>query len=760
VKPYSEAQWRAIDGLGRQVDADLRTLDVRLTQGGEPTFVASAGGDAPEWNLTAHGAEKRRLAARLLRRLHARFAPQGFMHFGQGKWYPGEALPRWALGLFWHADGRPFWRDTRWIADEESNPGHGAGQARRLIESLAEKLGAPMEFVVPAYEDPWPALDVESSLPANVDPLRGDLGDASERARLARLLRQGLGAVVGYALPLCALTQDAGSRRAVEWRSGRWPLRRERLYVAPGDSPIGYRLPLDALPAGDEVLRAALCVEARDGRIQVFVPPLDSLEAYLTLVEIIERCARELALPVLPEGYEPPAADGLLALKVTPDPGVIEINVHPARGWEDLVAITNTVYEEAKSVGLVAGKFLRDGRRTGTGGGSHITLGGSAPPDSPLLRRPDLLRSLIAYWQNHPALSYFFAGLFIGPTCQAPRVDEAREDSLYELEIAFQQLERLQQSGSPAPEQVDRLLRNLLVDITGNTHRAEFCIDKLYSPDGPTGRLGLLELRGFEMAPHERMAAVQFLLVRALVAQFWTTPYRGRVIRWGTALHDRFMLPHYIAEDMRDVVSMLNTAGCAFEFDWLKPFLEFRFPRCGTAVCDGIKLELQHALEPWPVLGEAATSIGTSRAVDASLERVQVKVGGMDGKRHVVFCNGLQLPLRPTGDPGEHVAGVRFRARLFPSVLHSTIGLQTPLVFDIVDARSGRSIGGCAYHAADPSGKGYDRLPADEVEAEGRCKERFVPRGPSARTISVPPAATAPDAPHSLDLRYRPEPPG
>lgn len=748
MNPYSDAQWQAIDGLGRRVDADLRALDVRLTQGGEPTFVLESGGEAPEWNYAAIGAEKRRLAARLLRHLRSRFAPLGLMLVGQGKQYPGEPLPRWALGLCWRAGGAPVWRDAAWIADEDAPANHGNEHARRLIERLAIRLDLGTEFIAPAYEDPWPALDAESRLPVDVDPLRADLNDPPERARLARLLREGFHTAAGYVLPLRAAPDAAAS-----WHSDRWPLRRERLYLIPGDSSIGHRLPLDSRPAGGDTGRTALCVQAREGRVHVFVPPLGNFDAYLELISLIEQCARELAMPVTLEGYEPPADESLRALRITPDPGVIEVNVQPAADWGELTLISTTVYEQARALGLAPAKHVHDGRRIGTGGGNHITLGGATPADSPMLRRPDVLASLVTCWQAHPALSYLFAGQFVGPTCQAPRVDETREDSLDELEIAFREIERLTRRGAMAPEQLHGLLSDLLVDITGNAHRAEFCIDKLWSPDGPAGRLGLLELRAFEMAPHERMAAVQFLIVRALLAQFWKTPYRGRLVRWGAALHDRFMLPYYIAQDMREVLSMLGAAGYAFEFGWLQPFFEFRFPRYGSVSHNGVTLELRHALEPWPVLGDAAAAIGTSRTVDASLERVQVRVTGMEDRRHVVLCNGRLLPHRPTGAPGEAVAGVRFRARLVPHMLQPTIGLHTPLVFEIVNTRNRRPIGGCAYYAADPSGKPYERLPVDAFEAEGRRRARFEARGPANRTCDVRLEQDDPDAPCTLDLR-------
>lgn len=804
TKPYSDEQWHDILSVGRQVDAELAYGDVRLTMGGEPTFVALDYPDDAEWNTAAMGPNKRRLAAELFHRLRAHYAPHALVHFGQGKWYPGEQLPRWSLNCFWRKDGEPIWQDPALYADETRYYGADARLAARFLASLAGRLGLSAEHVFPAYEDWLYYLWRERRLPANVTPEDARLSDPLERERLRKVFCRGLGEVVGQVLPLTrSASEDA-------WLTGPWFLRDEHCRLIPGDSPLGYRLPLDSQPwvgeldypyvtpqdphqpfpplpsrqsiqqqlrtplhpgnghgkpaegegpaapgpfeSASGVVRTALCAEPRDGRLYLFMPPLQRLDDYLELVAAIEATARELRCPVLLEGYEPPADPRLTHFRVTPDPGVIEVNIHPAASWDELVERTEFLYEAARLSRLSSEKFMLDGRHTGTGGGNHFVLGGATPAESPFLRRPDLLRSLISYWHNHPSLSYLFSGLFIGPTSQAPRVDEARNDALYELEIAFAQMP---EPGRECPPWlVDRLLRHLLVDVTGNTHRAEFCIDKLYSPDSASGRLGLLELRAFEMPPHARMSLAQQLLLRALVARFWHEPYRPpRLARWGTELHDRFLLPHFVEQDFADVIQELNAAGYPLRAEWFAPHLEFRFPKLGDYAVKGIDLELRQALEPWHVLGEEGAVGGTVRYVDSSLERVQVRLAGLAPDRYLLTCNGVPVPLRPTGKVGEFVGGVRYRAWQPASCLQPTIGVHAPLVFDLVDTWMQRSLGGCQYHVAHPGGRNFEALPVNAYAAESRRLARFFRHGhsPGEQTLSEP--INNNELPMTLDLR-------
>ena len=752
TRPFSDESWAALDALGQAVDRDLVAHDVRLTTGGEPTFVASDDYQSAEWRVDALGPSKRRRADDLVRRLCARFAPGGFLHHGQGKWYPGERQPRWAISLYWRRDGKRLWNDLALIARDKDALPPALDQAQLFANTVAAALGIAPEHVLPAFEDPAPLLLEEAAYPIDIDPLAPALADRHGRATLVRALERGLSAPAGFVLPLRA----ADSRG---WISETWSLRRGRLFLLRGDSPIGLRLPLKSLPErgadGEAKVRTALAVEPRNGALCVFMPPVESLDHYVDLLNAVEATAAKLQRPIRLEGYPPPADPILVVIKVTPDPGVIEVNVHPAATWHEAVAITSGVYEDASLSGLGAEKFLRDGRHTGTGGGSHIVLGGATPADSPFARRPDLLKSFVLYWQRHPSPSYLFSSLFVGPTSQAPRVDEARHESLYELEIALSRVRPPGDGEPPSPDVVDRMLRNLLVDVTGNSHRAEICIDKLFSPDSPTGGLGLVEFRAFEMPPHPRMSLAQQLLIRALTAWFWREPQDGPCVRWGTALHDRFMLPHFIWEDFLGVLADLARAGYDFDPVWFEAQREFRFPVHGAVEHGGVRLELRQALEPWHVLADDSGG-ATSRPVDSSVERLQIKAEGLNPTRHIVACNGRRVPLVSTGRVGEFVAGVRFKAYPFTSAMHPTLPVDAPLTFDLLDGWSRRSLGGCVYHVVHPGGRWYETYPVNANEAEARRLARFAEHGHTPGFVDIPPEERAAEFPATLDLRRLP----
>ena len=756
--PYADSQWNEILALGDSVDEKLNQQDVRLTMGGEPTFVSMDDMESPEWNTAALGEHKLERAGVFLEKLRNEFSPQGIVAYAQGKWYPGEPTPRWALISHWRTDGEPIWNDSSRIATPDSHVAEEK-DARTFIKALSAELNVDQDHIRALHEDPLHKLHLEALLPDSADLASLNLKDSRSRRYLVEQLTKGIDEPVGYMLPLAYEPVGGG-----HWISSQWPLRRQEVFLMPGDSPAGLRLPLESLPedkdvdseanstlsdtfdpssplprlkqagaavsarprgaasSSDRLIRTTLCAEIRNGSLYIFIPPLKNAESWVLLMASIEQaCIKANVHPVI-EGYEPPRDARLQSFRLTPDPGVIEVNIHPSQSFRELVDRTETIYEAARESRLAAEKFMVDGRHTGTGGGNHVTMGGHTPADSPFLRRPELLRSVITFWQHHPSLSYLFSGMFIGPTSQAPRIDEARNESLYELEMA---LSRLPSGDSNKPWLVDRLLRNLLIDLTGNTHRTEICIDKLYSPDGPAGRLGIVELRAFEMPPHARMSIVQALLIRCLISRFWDAPYSGKLVRWGTELHDKFMLPHYLWQDINDVIDDLNRHGLAFDADWLDAFWEFRFPVYGVRQIDGISLELRAAIEPWHVLGEEASAGGMARYVDSSLERIQLKVSGFTDSRYKITCNGCVLPLRKTDTAGEYVVGVRYRAWQPTFALHPDLPVDTPLVFDVIDTWSNRSLGGCSYHVSDPGGRSYDDVPVNANVAESRRLARF-----------------------------------
>jgi len=810
TKPFSQHQWNEINKLGKKIDAAGKKADLRLTIGGEPTFISTENRDALEWNTAALGDEKWDKAVELLFRLRKKFGPQASVHFGQGKWYGGESMPRWALGFFWRKDGQKVWNNDELIAQpNRKKPAKiNPEQTEKFAKKLSQSLGIDENCAIPAYEDIPHILMRERILPI-AGKIIDEAANDDEIKRLLKLDKKDLGKPRAFVLPILY------SIKRKKWISNLWKFKSDHMFLIPGDSAAGFRMPLNSIPfvkgADEEVpplrsnfdnlpklpewtklyknaqnnlkkipdpkesaylkkdpngyVRTAICIEARDGALRVFLPPTYYAEHYLELVASIEATADALKIPVIIEGYEPPRDLRMENFHVTPDPGVIEVNVHPASNWDELKFINETIYDEAAKIKLTAEKFLLDGKRTGTGGGNHIIAGGATPDESPFLRRPDLLKSVITYWQNHPGLSYLFSSQFIGPTSQAPRIDEARHEGIYELEIALKQIEEgikgkgagvkgNKKDGTPL-WLVDRLLRNILVDVSGNTHRTEICIDKLYSPDGERGRLGLLEFRGFEMTPHARMNLLQVLLIQALITKFWKHPYKAKLIPWGNKLHDQFMLPHFVWEDFLHVLADLKEYGFEFKKEWFMPQFDFRFPLNGTYETDGITIELRSALEPWPVLGEENVAGATSRGVDAALERLQLKVTGLDESLFAITCNGVRVNLHnaSTLDSDTKISGIKFKAWDPPFTMHPNLKINSPLTFDIVDLNSKYTIGGCKYHVFHPGGRNYDTSPVNVNEAEGRVISRFEKMGHSSGKIRFKNIDPHPEFPFTLDLR-------
>lgn len=785
--PYTDEVWLALREAGDRCDARLSELGLRMTMGGEPTFLAREDLDAPEWNTAALGPSKWRHGLRLIEQLRERLAPRGVVLQRMGKHYPGESLPRWALDAIGRTDGERLWG----ASDAVPAP----LDAKTFADTLADALGlasGPM----PAYEDPWHFIDREARVPVDLDPCSSDLQDGEERARLARVLTRGLREVVGWVLPLVRERDGDG------WRTQAWSFRRGQLFLLPGDSPIGLRLPLDSLageadpiavdepthpgprdprlgeqpklelatatPTPPKAIHTALCVELRDDALHVFLPPLARERDFIDLLTVIDRV--RAGRPIILEGYPPPSGPLLERISVTPDPGVLEVNLPARATTREHIELLEIVYDAALRAGLQSETYLLDGRLAGSGGGHHLTLGGPTPLESPFLQRPDLLASMITFIQHHPSLSYMFTGLFVGPTSQAPRVDEARPEQLDELELALAHAFAQHGQATPPPWLSDILFRNLLVDLSGNTHRTELSIDKLFDHRTPSGRSGLVEFRAFEMPPHPRMAAAQMLLVRSLVTALAEQPYQHELVRWGAALHDRFLLPYFMWRDFEDVLAFLAARGLPLAADLYRPFVDLRCPLVGHLQARDVRVELRNAIEPWNVLGEEQSATGTARYVDSSLERVEIRVEGLIPERHAILVNGHALPLRPTerdglAEKGLVVGGVRFRAWAPPHSLHAHIGIHHPLHVDVLDRWAARSLGACTYHVWHPEGRAFASPPLTQFEAAARRQQRFTRGDQSPFPVVWSRLEPRGEGPYTMDLRRcdpgkpMPEPP-
>jgi uncharacterized protein (DUF2126 family)/transglutaminase-like putative cysteine protease len=780
--PIDEHSWHSLLAAGDAADAILLAQGLTVTVGGEPTFNARVNGDLPEWRGEALGPAKWIKGLQLAELLQTRLAPASVLLHRIGKHYPGESMPRWALDICARRDGVELWpqRKLPTLATADA--------ARLLAQAICVQLG--IADVQPrgheAFEDPWPLLQTEHALPPNADPRRYDLDDDETRRRLAAHFDRGWSTPAGYAIPLARRDDRQG------WLSETWSLRREQLFLLAGDGPMGMRLPLNSIqgsalvplwpqwidepqfadPRRDDDqsqriassksprpvsigIRTALCVQARGDTLWVFVPPVPGFDDFIALIAAIDGARTEVGFDFRLEGYPPPPSSNLQRFAVTPDPGVLEVNLPPVDSCRSSAALLDTVFDAALRIELHSEKYLLDGRVAGSGGGNHITIGGPTPETSPFFVRPDLLASLVAFAQLHPSLSYMFTGLFVGPTSQAPRLDETRPSAVDDLALALPRVLRQ----APPPWMIDGIFRHLLVDPTGSTHRAEISIDKLCDPNTSFGRQGLVELRAFEMPPHPRMISAQVVLVRALLASFAKAPITTPVVHWGAELHDRFLLPHWLWADFERVLAHIRQHNIAIPAAAYKPFIELRCPVIGQLHGDGVTIDVRNAIEPWAVLGEEAGASGTVRYVDSSMERIEIVAKDFDPTRHLIAVGGLSggdgiaLPMHRGAEPGLFVGGVKFRAWNPPHAMHPHFGVHHPLRIELIDRLSERGLAAAAYHVWHPEGRAFEAEPLTRTEASARRAQRFTHEGPSlwparARTISTSHAPR-----FTLDLR-------
>lgn len=714
--PYAPESWKKISACGDATEALLARSGVLLTMGGEPTFIPLEPNGA-EWSVAALGPTKLDLARRFARQLIRDSHPGAVVLETAGKHYPGEPLPRWALLVQWRADGVPLWQEpTRLKASLE--PGqHTTAQAAAVVRALAGSLGLDLRLALPLAEAAKPT-------------------EAS-----------------GWVLPL---DHDGTAWLSDDWRPA---LGATAAVLLSGDSLAGLRLPLDRL--GEKNLRRALTVEIREGSVTVFIPPL-TLTAYLDLVPRIEAVLASLELTdCVLGGYAPPTDAALPTIGFASDPGVIEVNLAVCATWRDYDRQVAELYAAAAKTGLCARKLHFNGRETGTGGGAHLVFGGPVGLTSPFFAFPALLPSVIRYFQHHPGLSYAFSGAYLGPSSQAPRIDESTFEALYELEIACEGAEQI---GSPQNLPLfDLLFRDLLMDRSGNTHRAEISVDKLWNPFAGNGRLGLVEFRAFETHPAPAAMSATALFIRAILARLAADPFTTPFVRWAGELHDRFFLPSFVWSDLAAICDDLRAHGIPFEVEWLRPLWEWRFPKLGELAAPppaGAKAPLppivfRQALEAWPLLGESPNAGTVSRTVDSSMDRIEAALDPALLEHGLLLVNGLPCAFRE--NPGVSACGIRFRAFYLTPALHPHIPVHAPLLLEWVDRTTLTVVAAARWHVWNPRSTPYPDRPRDESAARARHAERWEPW---PHTIGqprfIPKIDFPPEGRHTLDLRRYP----
>lgn len=668
--------------------------------GGEPTFVPDMPTGA-EWNNDAMGPEKLGYARRLTAKLLSAQFKHGLVMQVFGKLYPGEPLPRWVMLTLQRKAGEPLWTEPqRFLLDDK--PGRNQhGQARRVMRAVISQLGLK--------SPPLPAAEQ----------------DAKNKT-------------VGWVLPL----DFADSK----WQSSAWPYDRSSpILLIPGDSPIGLRLPLNELP--EKALRRALTVEVRNGAMEVFIPPLE-WAGFQQLASVLEAICVKLDLRDLVLcGYAPYETKGeTTGLGLAADPGVLEVNLPVCSTWREYDTTLQAIGHAAEGIGLKLTKRHLNGIIRGTGGGAHLAFGGPNHEENVFFSQPTLLSSILRYWQHHPALSYLFTGQYVGAGCQAPRVDEGADHLLYELESACDGLENL--TYTPSREMLDQFFRNLLTDASGNTHRAEICLDKFWNFSSPTGKIGIVELRAFETLPTAEMMSTVALFIRAIITMLHKRPFKKKLRRFGAQLHDRYFLPAVLEEDLRDICTDIHIAGIDFDPAWLRPVIDFRCPVVGVLKIPGGEIEVRQAFEAWPLMAEESAGAATVRVVDNSTDRLQLTLSDPKlASAGELVVNGIQLPWRE--HKGRCITGLRYKCASAYPALHPHVGIQSPLKIVWQNSRNATA---AAYHYWNPDGPLYDGLPKNDAEAEARCQNRWI-LIESVQQSETKAPQSVPEASWTVDLR-------
>jgi uncharacterized protein (DUF2126 family) len=665
-----------MEPVARAAEARLAAAGLRLTLGGEPTYVPLQP-DGPEWSICADGPTKLPLARRLARELQLQVWPTSTLIYCPGKRYEGEVNPRWALRLITGHDGRPL---VHW--PEPCQPGlqgHQlvADQALAWLDRLGERLGVPLHPV----------------------PLREPLAP-DQRI---------------WAAPLSAEDPDPNDPTAeIRWLSAEWPLEESLRELSGAPGPAGLRLPLQHFP--EDVPRQVLTLDVDAEGWEIFLPPLfrQPMEA---LLQAIADSLEGLAAPRL-SGMLPTDCDGQWqVLGITADPGVLEINLPICHSWAEYDGWLRQLEITGQRVGLRSWKATADGGQEGTGGGNHLLWGGPRLEENPFFDRPAWLVGILRYWQHHPVLAYLFSGSGVGPSSQAPRPDEAA-GAIFDLELAYRAIEAAE--GQPSSEPfgdhrglIGETLRHLHADRSGNNHRSEISFDKFWNPGAPAGCLGLIEFRAMESLPRVEWSSAIALLWTALAAHLLDPRHRPDALRdWGSTLHDRMLLPSQLWADLEQVLAALAADGLALDPAPYREIWEWRFPPLltwqqpplanpapaaahGTDAEELPRLELRPALEAWPLICDFPREGGfTSRFIDASLRRFEVITNPSFRRRCQLLINGRPLALSHTGaleapqasastssqeqlDPS--LLAVRFRHhRLYPC-LHPAIDPHLPL---------------------------------------------------------------------------------